>query len=79
MLPCGSDAKVSRCESRSLLCRYSATYACTGPMSRCGRNKAAIVPESVTSLTLDGSEFGSAKLPLLLLGSFVSSCAVCCL
>lgn len=48
-------------------------------MSRCGRNNATIVPESVTSSTLDGSEFGSAQLPLLLLGSFVSSCAVSCL
>lgn len=30
----------------------------------CGRDKATIVPESVTSSTLDGSEFGSLQLPL---------------
>lgn len=33
------------------------------------KQSATIVPESVTSLTLDGSEFGSPQLPLLLPGS----------
>lgn len=63
------------CAAIAVLPRLLGTCVTTG--SKCGRDKATIVPESVTSSTLDGSEFGSPQLPLLLLGS--SSHPVPCL